>query len=194
MSPFWTWVRPILLSWLKNFHLQNINKNIENCYKNSEKTSKIWRFLMFRISENSENRKILIFRFLNHSKNHLLPPLFNNWIFNSAISLLNLEFSASLPSWLTIGLFLILRARSAYLNVETVSSKFVSAGETQAIIKVCEFPPKESCKSRVNLESRYGICVLGPDSSPKAEITLPISKTFLKHQNWRKSRQMTWFL
>ena len=76
-----------------------------------------------------------------------------------------------------MGLFLILRARSAYRNVEIVSSKFVSAGDTQAIIKVCEFPPKESCKSRVNLESRYGMCVLGPDSSPKAEITLPTRKT-----------------
>ena len=58
-----------------------------------------------------------------------------------------------------------------------VSSKLVSAGETQAIINVWEFPPNESCNNRVNLESRYGMCVLGPESSPNAEITLPSAKS-----------------
>lgn len=36
---------------------------------------------------------------------------------------------------------------------------------------VFEFPPSESCKSLVNLEFLYGMCVLLP--STKADITLP---------------------
>lgn len=38
-------------------------------------------------------------------------------------------------------------------------------------ITVFEFPPKESCNKRVNLEFLYGICVLFP--STKALITFP---------------------
>jgi hypothetical protein len=41
----------------------------------------------------------------------------------------------------------------------------------QLTIAVFEFPPNESCKRRVNLEFRYGICVDFP--STNAEITLP---------------------
>jgi hypothetical protein len=47
-------------------------------------------------------------------------------------------------SMLTITLFFIFLALSAYRNVETVSSTFVSAGLIQAIINVYEFPPRES--------------------------------------------------
>uniref|UniRef100_A0A0M3HHD0 EMI domain-containing protein n=1 Tax=Ascaris lumbricoides TaxID=6252 RepID=A0A0M3HHD0_ASCLU len=35
------------------------------------------------------------------------------------------------------------------------------------------FPPRESCKRRVSLESRYGTCVTLPDAPPSALITLP---------------------
>ena len=47
-------------------------------------------------------------------------------------------------------------------------------GETYTItltMTVLEFPPRESCRSLVSLELRYGICVLLPSTS--AEITLP---------------------
>jgi hypothetical protein len=40
-----------------------------------------------------------------------------------------------------------------------------------AIITVCVFPPRESCKSLVSFESLYGIWVDLP--STKADITLP---------------------
>lgn len=76
---------------------------------------------------------------------------------------------------LKIGLFLILRALSAYLKVFNVSSIFESAEQTQAIIKVCELPPNESCIKRVNLISRYVTCLGLFDglSSLKALMTLP---------------------
>lgn len=45
---------------------------------------------------------------------------------------------------LTMGLFLILRALSAYRSVLMVSSMFESAGLTHAIISVWLLPPKES--------------------------------------------------
>lgn len=44
-------------------------------------------------------------------------------------------------------------ARLAYFRVLRVSSKLISAGETQAIIEVREFPPKESYNILVNFES-----------------------------------------
>lgn len=59
--------------------------------------------------------------------------------------------SAALGSRLTIGLFLILRALSAYRSVLMVSSMFESAGLMQAIIKVWLLPPKES--DETNMES-----------------------------------------
>jgi hypothetical protein len=45
---------------------------------------------------------------------------------------------------------------SVYCQTHTfkVSSIEVLAGLTHAIINVLEFPPRESCKIRVNLESR----------------------------------------
>ena len=43
-----------------------------------------------------------------------------------------------------MGLFLIFLALEAYLRVLRVSSKLISAGETQAIIEVLELPPSES--------------------------------------------------
>ena len=44
-------------------------------------------------------------------------------------------------------------------------------GSARFTMAVLEFPPKESCRSRVNFELRYGICVDLPSTS--AEITLP---------------------
>lgn len=64
--------------------------------------------------------------------------------------------SAALGSRLTIGLFLILRALSAYRSVLMVSSMFESAGLTQAIIKVWLLPPKES--DETNIESSQKSC------------------------------------
>lgn len=55
--------------------------------------------------------------------------------------------SAALGSTLTIGLFLILRALSAYRSVLMVSSMFESAGLTHAIIKVWLLPPRESSET-----------------------------------------------
>jgi len=45
------------------------------------------------------------------------------------------------------------RALLAYFSELRVSSKFTSAGDTQAIIEVLELPPRESYKILVNLES-----------------------------------------
>lgn len=50
-------------------------------------------------------------------------------------------------------LFLIARARVAYRSVLIVWSRFMSAGEQQAIITECELPPNESWRMRVSLES-----------------------------------------
>lgn len=72
-----------------------------------------------------------------------------------------------------VTLFLMFRARFAYLSVLIVSTKSRSHGDTQAIMIVREFPPRESCKSRVNFESRYGIWSAFLDRSPRAEITFP---------------------
>ena len=44
-------------------------------------------------------------------------------------------------------------ALCAYSNVDNVSSKLIEAGDTVAIIEVLVLPPKESCRSRVNLDS-----------------------------------------
>ncbi len=46
---------------------------------------------------------------------------------------------------------------AAYFNVLKVSSKYTEDGDTQAIIKAFEEPPKESIKSIVSFESLYGI-------------------------------------
>ncbi len=78
---------------------------------------------------------------------------------------------ASLGSSLILGFVFIDLARSAYLRVESVSSKFSSAGDNAAIITVFVFPPRESCNNRVSLESRKGICLETP--STRAFMTFP---------------------
>jgi len=45
-------------------------------------------------------------------------------------------------------------ARWANFRVESDSAKASAAGETMAIIVVLQFPPSESSRSRVSLESR----------------------------------------
>ena len=60
---------------------------------------------------------------------------------------------ASLGSSLIFGLFLMFLARLAYLKVVRVSSKLKSAGPRLAIMIVLVFPPKESYRRRVSLES-----------------------------------------
>mmetsp|Transcript_55299 Transcript_55299/g.98428 ORF Transcript_55299/g.98428 Transcript_55299/m.98428 type:complete len:261 (-) Transcript_55299:301-1083(-) len=59
-------------------------------------------------------------------------------------------------SSLTVGLLKISRTRDVYLSVFRVSSKFRLDGDTQATIIVREFPPRESDRSDVRVESRYG--------------------------------------
>lgn len=56
-------------------------------------------------------------------------------------------------------------------KVDLVSDSLNDAGEQQIIIVVRAFPPKDSCKIRVNFESRYGMWVFL--SSAKADITFP---------------------
>lgn len=46
-----------------------------------------------------------------------------------------------------------------YLKVLKVSSKLLLAGLIHAIIQVNEFPPRESYRILVSLESLYGICL-----------------------------------
>jgi len=51
-------------------------------------------------------------------------------------------------------LFLIILALYANFKVDKVSPKYVLALDIAAIIKVLEFPPRESFKKYVNLLSR----------------------------------------
>ena len=73
--------------------------------------------------------------------------------------------------------FLMARARAAYRSVLTVSSRFESAGETHATMSVWLDPPSESCRMRVNFESRYGTCASPEPSAPllsaRTLMTLP---------------------
>lgn len=74
---------------------------------------------------------------------------------------------------LSTGLFLIVRARCAYLSVLRVSSTASSALLTHAIMSVLLLPPSESCSSLVSLESLYGTCRGRRSPSLRALITLP---------------------
>ena len=65
----------------------------------------------------------------------------------------------------------------AQRSVFSVSSRFTSAGETHAIISVRELPPSECCSIRVSTESRYGTWTPRRRSSPRAEITLPNTRS-----------------
>ena len=62
--------------------------------------------------------------------------------------------SLSVADSLTTALFLIFLAESAYLSVESDSSKLSNAGEIAQIITVLEFPPRAFAKSLVNALSR----------------------------------------
>jgi hypothetical protein len=53
---------------------------------------------------------------------------------------------------------LIFFALFANINVDIVSPRYAAFGETLAKSFVFEFPPRESFKKKVNLESRNGIC------------------------------------
>lgn len=61
-------------------------------------------------------------------------------------------------SALTRAVFLIDFARIPKRSVESVSDSLYDEGEQLMIRVVREFPPKDSCRIRVSLESRYGIC------------------------------------
>lgn len=58
-------------------------------------------------------------------------------------------------------------------KVDLVSCSLKEAGEQQIIIVVRAFPPKDSCKIRVNLESRYGTNAFFSVELANAVITLP---------------------
>ena len=103
-----------------------------------------------------------------------LCPLFWNWASMSLSVLISSSYflsNASLGSSLTRGLFLIYLARCAYRRVDNVSSQLQFAGEHAAIITVLVLPPRESCRRRVSLESRYGMCCDFPSTSEL--MTLP---------------------
>ena len=80
---------------------------------------------------------------------------------------------ACVGSCTTTALFLMKRAREAYLSVLRVSSRSASLGETHASITVRELPPRLSCSNRVSFESRYGTCCW---FSQSALITLPSAR------------------
>ena len=42
---------------------------------------------------------------------------------------------------------------AAYCSVDSVSSRLMEAGDTVAMIDVFVLPPRESCRSRVSLDS-----------------------------------------
>ena len=69
------------------------------------------------------------------------------------ICLLRAEMTWEDLSWFTTIMLVMFLARFAYLKVLRVSTKSLSEGEIQAIIKVLELPPRESCKNLVNFES-----------------------------------------
>ena len=56
--------------------------------------------------------------------------------------------------WFTRALFTMAEARDAKRNVLIVSSKLLSAGDTQANITVMPLPPSASFNRRVSLDSR----------------------------------------
>ena len=57
---------------------------------------------------------------------------------------------------LILGLFFIFWAFDPYLNVLRLSCLFYTWGEMQTIMQVFEFPPKDSAKSLVSLDSLNG--------------------------------------
>jgi len=67
--------------------------------------------------------------------------------------------SAGDISTLTRAVFLIDLARIPNLNVDKVSGSLKDEGEQLIISVVRELPPSDSWRMRVNLESRYGMCV-----------------------------------
>lgn len=66
---------------------------------------------------------------------------------------------------LTLTLFLIALARFPNSQVEIVSSRLKGCGEQAISNVVLEFPPKDSCKRRVNFDYLYGICPFPPPSA-----------------------------
>jgi len=77
----------------------------------------------------------------------------------------------SFGSSLMIGFVFMDFALSAYLRVDSVSSKLSRDGERAAIITVFVLPPSESYSNLVSLLSLNGICLEFPTT--KALITLP---------------------
>ena len=62
-------------------------------------------------------------------------------------------------SVLTRALFLIDLARIPKRSVDSVSASLYDDGEQLMISVVRELPPRDSCRIRVSLESRYGTCL-----------------------------------
>ena len=90
-----------------------------------------------------------IYEILYYLSSSVRPALIN-FIVNCWTCPFSLIISAVCGSQFTTGLFLILRALSAYLRVFNVSSMLLSAGLTHAIINVWLFPPNESEDSYIN--------------------------------------------
>lgn len=81
--------------------------------------------------------------------------------------------SCTVSSRLIFGLFFTFCAFYPKRRVEIVSAKCISWGEQVTIRVVFELPPKDSLRSLVNLELRYGTWPFPPRLSDKAFITVP---------------------
>jgi hypothetical protein len=64
------------------------------------------------------------------------------------------DVSTAAGSTFTRGWLRISLTRIAYRSVEAVSSLLADDGDTQAMTRLRELPPRESCSSRVSLDSR----------------------------------------
>lgn len=65
--------------------------------------------------------------------------------------------SSAVSSSLTLTTFLTVLARLPNSSVDLVSDSLKLAGEQQMTMVVRALPPRDSCRIRVSLESRYGM-------------------------------------
>ena len=70
---------------------------------------------------------------------------------SAASCCLRWAIAAAAGSRFTTGLLRMARALAAYRSVDSVSSRLMSAGDTQAIMTVRELPPSESCCTHMHV-------------------------------------------
>mmetsp|Transcript_21814 Transcript_21814/g.77669 ORF Transcript_21814/g.77669 Transcript_21814/m.77669 type:complete len:390 (-) Transcript_21814:504-1673(-) len=110
------------------------------------------------------------------------------WSRNEASSARSAAANASACASTTtfvLAMFVIFVAREAHRNVFADSSESSEFGDAHAIMHVIADPPKESAKTRVSAESRYGTCrptsasPLRSPSSTRRAMTLPSASSDL---------------